>query len=277
MMISVIIPMYNCGKYIEDAVKSVVNQTTIEPVEILLINDHSTDDTKEVLEQVMNVVFSNPVIQWNKKGIEQRFFEAIPIEMAGNRLIRYVENEKNLGVAESRNTGIRMAQGEYVAFLDGDDWWELSKLEKQISHIRKKGGVLYYTGRELMNPDGSTSGRIIEIPEEVDYRQLLRTNHIPCSSVVMKSEVAREFYMCHDELHEDYILWLQVLKKYQKAYGINEPMLKSRLVEHGKSRNKIKSAKMQLGVYRYMGIPWILAMGYFLSYTIHGIKKYSRI
>ena len=80
--------------------------------------------------------------------------------------------------------------------------------------------------------------------------------------------------MCHDELHEDYILWLQVLKKYGAAVGIDEPLLKSRMSENGKSRNKLKSARMQFGVYRYLGFGWIKSLYYFCNYAVQGVKKY---
>lgn len=126
-----------------------------------------------------------------------------------------------------------------------------------------------------MRPDGSASGKTVEVPEQTDYNMLLRTNHIPCSSVLLKTEVAREFPMCHDELHEDYIMWLQITRKYGAASGINEPLLKSRLSEGGKSRNKWKSAKMQYGVYRYMGISPAAAFFYMGCYMVNGIRKYS--
>ena len=111
-------------------------------------------------------------------------------------------------------------------------------------------------------------------PEIITYAMLLGTNSIACSSVVMKTEVAREFYMSHDELHEDYILWLKVLKKYGNACGINEPMLKSRMSQGGKSRNKLKSARMHFGVYRLMGIGRLASCYYFLMYMFHGVRKY---
>lgn len=88
------------------------------------------------------------------------------------------------------------------------------------------------------------------VPGTATYKSLLRTNCIPCSSALMKTKAARKFYMCHDELHEDYILWLKVLQKYGTAYGSGEPLLKFRLSQAGKSRNKLKSAKMNYGVYR---------------------------
>lgn len=252
-MITVIIPSYNCENFIWKSVDSAVRQTLEEELEILVIDDCSRDHTGEKVE-----AYSTKLSQDGKAG----------------RIIRYHRNERNMGVAETRNTGIRQAQGEYIAFLDADDWWREDKLERQLELIRKKDGVLVYTGRELMHPDGRSAGRVVKVPETTGYQALLRTNCIPCSSVLMKTEAAREFYMCHDELHEDYILWLKVLKKYGMAYGINEPMLKSRLSEGGKSRNKLKSAKMHYGVYRYMGIPaWKSAL-LFLCYAVNGVKKY---
>lgn len=254
-MISVIIPAYNCEKYVEQAMESVMRQTIQEDIELLVIDDASQDATENVIEcyrkQHGNAQLSGKI-----------------------RSIQYIRNEKNLGVAETRNRGIQAAGGEYVAFLDADDWWTEDKLEKQMRLLKEKKSVLVFAGRELMREDGNSTGKIIGVPEEASYASLLRTNYIPCSSVILKTEVAKEFYMCHDELHEDYILWLKVLQKYKKAYGINEPLLKSRLSAGGKSRNKFKSAKMHFGVYRYMGIPGWKAIWLFLCYTVNGVRKY---
>lgn len=254
-MISVIIPAYNCEKFIGQAIESVMKQTVKEDIELLVIDDGSKDGTKQVVYSYMSQ-YAN-MSQSNSR-----------------RSISYHSNGKNMGVAEARNAGIRAAQGEYIAFLDADDWWETEKLEKQMKLLQKKNAVLVYSGRELMQPDGDSTGKVLGIPEKASYNTLLRTNYIPCSSVVLKTEIAREFYMCHDELHEDYILWLNVLKKYKNAYGINEPLLKSRLSAGGKSRNKWKSAKMHYGVYKYMKIPTVKALWLFLCYAVNGVKKY---
>lgn len=243
VMVSVIMPAYNAEKYIAQAIQSVLCQEV--PLELLIINDCSKDRTAEILQEY-----------------EEREQVAV------------IHNSENLGVAESRNVGIRRARGRYIAFLDADDWWSQGKLKTQLEQLERTGMVLSCTGRELMNPDGTSQGKIIGVPEVITYPMLLRTNSIPCSSVVMKTEVAREFYMCHDELHEDYILWLRVLKKYGRACGWNYPALKSRMSEGGKSRNKFKSARMHFGVYRYMGIGPLASCCYFLMYLFHGIRKY---
>lgn len=262
-MITVIIPAYNCEKFIGRALDSALRQTVSEDLEILVIDDCSADHTGAEARKYLSLQedAADPAVSPQK-------------DAAWKRNARYLRNKQNLGVAESRNTGIRMAQGEYVAFLDADDWWDVKKLEKQMDLMRAEGVPLVYSGRELMRPDGSSAGKIIEVPPEATYKGLLRTNCIPCSSVLMKTSVAREFYMCHDELHEDYILWLRVLKKYKRACGVNEPLLKSRLSEGGKSRNKIKSAKMHYGVYKYMGIPAWKAVWLFACYAVNGVRKY---
>lgn len=190
--------------------------------------------------------------------------------------IRYLKNEKNLGVAETRNKGVRLAQGDYIAFLDADDYWEADKLKKQLKLLQEKDAVICSTARELMTPDGKLTGYIIPVETEFSFEDLRLQNQINCSSVLMKREVALEFPMHHDDSHEDYLMWLEVLEKYGKGYAINEPLLKYRITDTGKSGNKWNSAKMTYRTYRYMGFGFYRSAMYFMSYAFHGIKKYFR-
>ena len=179
-----------------------------------------------------------------------------------------------MGAARSRNSGVLEARGEYIAFLDADDWWEEGKLTAQLELLEKTGYVLCSTGRELMKADGTDTGRYIPVKEKILYRDLLKHNSINCSSVVIRREAALEFPMEHDDSHEDYITWLKVLRKYGCAGGINLPYLKYRLSEGGKSRNKLKSAAMTYRVYRYAGYGHVKSCLFFASYAVHGILKY---
>lgn len=247
MLVSVIIPAYNAQEYLANAVHSALEQEGLPPeeLEVIVIDDCSTDGTQAVMQS-----------------------------FDGDPSVVCISNEKNMGVAETRNRGIRMARGEYVAFLDADDWWEPDKLCAQLALLRQTGAVLCCSGRQLHEADGTPTGRVIGVPERVDYRMLLHTNTIPCGSVVLRTDVAREFYMSHAELHEDYILWLQVLRKYGEAVGINEPYLHCRLSAGGKSRNKLRSARMQYGVYRYLGLGRLRSLYCLASYAVNGVKKY---
>lgn len=241
--VSVIMPVYNGEKYIRQAVESVFVQKA--SLELLVIDDGSTDRTAEVLAPYM----------------ERADF-------------RYLKNEKNLGAAGSRNRGVKAARGEYVAFLDADDWWEEGKLAEQLEVLSRTGCILCSTGRDLMYADGTPSGKYIPVKEQITYRDLLKHNSINCSSVVVKRLAALEFPMEHDDSHEDYITWLKILKKYGPAAGINRPYLKYRLSEGGKSRNKLKSARMTYQVYRYAGYGTLKSMCFFVSYALHGLWKY---
>lgn len=243
--VSVIIPGYRCASTIGDAIDSAWKQDV--SVEILVINDCSPDDLDRVMER----------------------YQGVPE-------IRYVKNQQNLGAAKSRNKGVSMARGKYVAFLDSDDAWVPGKLKKQVNILEKSGKALCCTARELIAPDGKSTGRVIPVRESIRYRDLLRHNCINCSSVLLRTEIAREFPMEYEDSHEDYITWLKVLRKYGSAVGINEPLLKYRLSNTGKSGSKLHSAKMTFRVYRYMEFGPIKSVACFCSYVVCGIVKYLR-
>lgn len=243
ILVSVIIPAYNCTAYIGQALDSALAQGV--PVEIIVINDCSQDDLDGLMKR----------------------YEAYP-------QIRYLKNEKNLGVAETRNRGIALAKGEYIAFLDADDYWDKNKLKKQLKLIREKGTVLCSTARELMNLDGTLTGYTLPVKPEYTYEDIRISNQINCSSVLIKTEVAREFPMHHDDGHEDYLMWLEVLGKYGKGCAVNEPLLKYRLSSTGKSGNKWNSAKMTYRTYRHMGFSRSQCALYFICYAFHGVRKY---
>lgn len=245
ILVSVVIPAYNCAKLITKALDSALIQDV--PMEILVINDCSTDD----LDRVMQTYLVDP-------------------------RVRYYKNETNLGVAATRNKGVALAQGEYIAFLDADDYWTGDKLKRQLKLIREKNAVICSTARELMNLDGSLTGFVIPAKEEFTFRDMQTQNHINCSSVLIRTDVAREFPMHHDDGHEDYLMWLEVLEKYGRGCAINEPLLKYRISSKGKSGNKLNSAKMTYRTYRYMGYGFFRSLLYFIGYAFHGTKKYFR-
>jgi teichuronic acid biosynthesis glycosyltransferase TuaG len=217
------------------------------PLELIIVNDCSPED----LDSVLAPRLSDP-------------------------RILYLKNAENLGAAESRNRAVARARGEYVAFLDADDIWAAGKLEKQLKLLGETGSVLCATARELMTPEGKCTGRILPVKERISYRELMKHNSINCSSVLIRTDVAREFPMHHDDSHEDYLMWLEVLKKYGKCCAVNEPLLKYRTSNTGKSGNKWKSAKMTYRTYRYMGFGVVRSLYYFVNYAFHGVRKYFR-
>ncbi len=243
--VSVVIPVYNGEKYLKQAIESVICQSVI--CEIIVIDDGSEDRTAEIVK---------PYVEAGK--------------------VLYLRNDANMGVAFSRNLGVLKSKGVYVAFLDADDYWEEDKLECQLKVMNDSRVALCCTARELMTADGTLTGRMLDVPERIDYKMLLKHNCIACSSVLMKREIALEFRQEHDEAHEDYIMWLKILKKYSYAIGINRPLLKYRMNPAGKSGSKWNSAKMTYKVYQYIGLNPVQRVRYFISYAIHGLFKYMK-
>ena len=259
LLVSVIIPVHNgCGT-IRAAIDSVLDQDmhfesahrigrgSIQEMEILVIDDASTDD-----------------------------LDAVEKEYEDHPEVIFLHNEHNLGAAKSRNRGVLLARGKYVAFLDADDCWDREKLKKQFARIYETGDVLCCTGRELMDESGKLTGRVIGVKERLTYRDLLWHNQINCSSVVMLTKVARRYPMAHEDSHEDYITWMQILSKYEEVCAVNEPLLKYRVSNKGKSGSKLRSARMTYKAYRYMGFGPVKSTALFISYAIHGAIKYSR-
>ena len=129
--ITVIIPAYHCAATIGQAIRSALRQQV--PMEILVLEDCSD----EQMESVRQEFAREPVF--------------------------FLKNEQHLGASGSRNRGAAMAKGEYVAFLDADDWWADGKLKKQLALMEKTGCVLSCTARELVTPDGKQTGKVIPV------------------------------------------------------------------------------------------------------------------
>lgn len=242
-VVSVIIPAYNGSRTIGQAVRSVLAQDV--PLEIIIVDDCSDDDLQKAL-----------------------------LPFAGCGCLKLLRNNVNLGVAESRNRGVRHAAGRFVAFLDCDDWWEKDKLKRQLHLMRKTGCVLCSTARRLTTPEGVRLNRVIHVKTHLRAGDLLFQNPIACSSVLLRRDAALRFPMAHDECHEDYLTWYKIVKAYHHACAVDLPLLNYRLSNSGKSGNKLKSAKMTYQTYRHMGFGPFISAACFAGYALNGVRKY---
>lgn len=250
-LISVIMPAYNAEKYIEESIKSVINQTYTN-IELIIVNDCSKDKTQEIIDK------------WSKED---------------SRIKKYI-NEKNSGVAYTRNYGIQKSTGEWIAFLDSDDLWTKDKLQKQIELIVNNNmePAIIYTASQFIDENGEKYNYIMNVPKNIEYKELLKQNVISCSSVLVKKEIIENTKMENDKAHEDFITWLKILKDYNIcAYGIDEPLLIYRISRNSKSGNKFKAAKMTYMVYKHVGLNFFARIYYMCFYTIKSLKKYKKI
>jgi teichuronic acid biosynthesis glycosyltransferase TuaG len=247
-LVSIVMPAYNCERYIDESIDSVLAQR-YRDWELLVIDDGSKDTTFQAINE------------FSKKDYR----------------IKPLKNEKNMGVSATRNKGIELASGEWIAFLDSDDIWTPSKLEKQLEVAEKNSAEFVFTGASYINEDGQPYKGIFEVPEKVTYKKLRNQNVISCSSVLVKKKYFKNIKMEKDDMHEDFAVWLRILRLGITAYGINEPLLIYRISRDSKSGNKLKTVKMTYKVFRFIGINPIGATYFMLRHVIAAIGKYRRI
>lgn len=248
-MVSIVMPAYNSGKTIRDSVNSIFAQTYPD-WELIVIDDGSIDDTSVILEEFAH----------------------------SDSRVRFLQNAKNMGVSYTRNRAVTLAKGEWIAFLDSDDLWDPWKLEKQMALAENHSDMIVcYTASAFMDDKGNQYNYVMPAVERLTYKNLLRKNLMSCSSVMIKASVMKNIRMPNDKMHEDYFVWLTVLRESKVAYGINEPLLIYRLSTNSKSSKRFKSARMLFNSYKAVGYSFIASCVLTLQYTFHSVIKRYRI
>ncbi|MBU4477611.1 MAG: glycosyltransferase [Candidatus Omnitrophica bacterium] len=211
-LVSVVIPTYNCADLLERSVKSVLAQT-FQDFEIIIVDDASADNTQEV-------VFS---------------FK--------DTRIKYVRHKKNLGEAAARNTGIKIAQGEYIAPQDSDDEWLPEKLEKQLNAFKNSSSLLgvVYTGFWKIRGDKKNYLPSVNIKakERNIYNILLKSNFIGTPTTLIKKACFEKSGLFDERLFHlvDWDLWIRISRFYHFKY-IAEPLVNSYYREQCVSDNE---------------------------------------
>jgi glycosyltransferase involved in cell wall biosynthesis len=194
--VSVIIPAYNAMTYLPETVESVLKQTFTN-FEVLIIDDGSSDN----------------IVEWVSGLSDPRV-----------KLI----SQENQGVSVARNTGIARAQGEYVAFLDADDLWQPTKLEKQVHYLEGNPAVsLVHTWMVLVDERCKSTGRVMTSNAECDaWKQLLEQNTVLTSSVMVRHCCFETVGTFNQNLRavEDWDVWIRIASCYRFAL-IKEPLV----------------------------------------------------
>ena len=269
-LVSVVMPVYNAADTVRLSVRSVQQQSYTD-WELLVIDDGSGDASVKIVSALA----------------------------AEDQRIRLFLQEKNGGVAAARNRGIRESEGQYLAFLDSDDLWRPEKLKKQIAFMREHHAAISATAYGVIDEKGEKAGADRHFPgasasseqplsgtdcsgapfRTYDFRQLLRGNALGCLTVMIDRKALREQGFTGELSfpqirHEDYALWLSILKQGVKAYALNEVLADYRIDSRSVSGNKWKSAKWTYEIYRnYLGLGRAESMRCFLGYLFSAVAK----
>ncbi len=182
--VTVLMPVYNAKIYLREAIDSILNQT-FRDFEFLIINDASTDSSK-------NIILSYK-----------------------DSRIRYFENKKNLGVARTLNRGLRLAKGEYIARMDADDISLPFRLERQVAYMYKHPRIAVCG--TWLKALYDTKGEIWKTPATHEEIRSLMLFHdaIFHPTVMIRTGIIKKYNLRYSESYpyaEDYELWIRITK-----------------------------------------------------------------
>lgn len=241
LKVSIIMPVYSVAKTIEKAVNSVVSQS-YSNWELIIINDKCPENSCKAIESIINT---------------------------DTRIIK-IENNYNIGVSASRNKGIDYATGDIIAFLDSDDCWLDDKLSKQIAEISAGYDVVCSNYIRVYN-DGRQS--TVGHKEIFTYSDMLKSNQIGNLTGIYNSKKLGKIYQKNVD-HEDYVMWLEVMKAAGEGYCMQESLACYRVSSSSISANKLRAAIWQWKIYRStLNLGLIKSIWLFTNYLYYACKK----
>ena len=223
ILISVIIPYYKKKNYIYSSLKSVLKQSH-KKIEVIIIYDDQ--DLKDFI--------------YLKKIIK------------GDKRVKIIINKKNQGASISRNKGIKASKGKFISFLDADDIWNKNKLAYQLNYMLKNQLIITHTNYKIINENNKII-RHMKVEKNTTYKKLLNSCDIGLSTVMINSKIKKLIKFKKITTKEDYILWLNLSKKY-RIIGINKSLSNWRSVKNSLSSSTIEKLKNAYLVYnKYLG------------------------
>lgn len=246
-LVSIITPTYNSISTIEKCIISVNSQSYSE-YEHIIIDDSSSDDTFFFVKKLTS--------KYPK--------------------IKLLKNKENVGPSESRNNGIKLAKGRFIAFIDSDDYWKENKLELQIDKIKRTNSPLICSGYNYIK-----GGKIIHSVNynfnKIEFKYLLKSNWIYTSTVIIDRKITGEFFM-PNHFYDDYLCWLKLVEKFGPAIYINQILMDYSVLSNSVSSNKIRSLIKAFDIYKnHLNYGFFKSFFLTLSYIYFGFKKRGKI
>lgn len=246
---TIITPIYNAEKFLRETLESISEQSYTD-WEAILINDNSNDSSLE---------------------IAQSFAKRDP-------RFKVINRHESGGAARARNDGIRHAKGRYIAFLDSDDVWLPSKLDKQICYMKSNDVAFSYTSYKFLTENGDVK-KEVKAPKRVTYKKLLKGNVIACLTAVYDTDKLGKVLMPDIRKRQDFGLWLKITKMGITGYGIQEPLAHYRLREGSISSAKFDTMLYTWRLYREVEKLPLASSAYYISNHLFGalIKRLKNI
>ena len=239
---SIIVPFYNAENLIERTLKSLLNQS-YKKFECILINDCSTDNSEVYIKKLIR---------------------------NDNRFILF-KNSSNLGAGKSRNVGLKNAKGEYVLFLDSDDWWDKARLDYLSNYLTKNKSKNFLFSPCFHIYEDSNNIKIFDSDNKESFTYndiILKKNKFCLSSIVIKRAIIKNIYFTSEKRGQDWEFWLKIAK-ITKLYKIPEKHVYIYIRKNSLSSNKFGKIFNILSILKNQNINSWLVPVYLILHIIN--------
>ena len=211
--VDIILPNYNKGQYLNEAIESVINQS-FKNWKLYIIDDCSTDNSNEVFN--------------NYKKIEK---------------IKFIKLKKNKGPSFCRNLGIRISGSEYISFLDSDDYWKLNKLKDQIDFMKKNNLSFTFTDfiPFIQNKNRKNFLKNTNLKNSFNLGEFCLNSSINTTTMIISRSILKNLKFKKIEKLEDYLFKCELLKQHVVAHKFSQSSSFYRILEKSRSSQRLKN------------------------------------
>ena len=231
-LVSIITPSFNSEIFIAETIRSVQNQTH-QNWEMIIVDDCSTDNTISIIKEFA----------------------------INDKRICFFQLDKNSGAGIARELALSKAKGNYIAFLDADDLWKPSKLEKQLQFLKENKAHFTFSFYDCIDEFGNSLNRRVEAPRNLSYLQLFFCNYVGNLTGIYDVNYFGKIAISSTRKRQDWMVWLTVLKKVKKAKPVPESLAFYRIRDNSLSASKVDLLKHNFAVYRrFHGFNYVISL-----------------
>ena len=242
--VDIILPNYNSSKYLNETIQSIIDQD-YSNWKLIIIDDCSEEQTKKELSHYKN-----------------------------HQKIKILHLKKNMGTGFCRNLGLRVANSQYIAFIDSDDKWRIDKLSKQINFMESNNINFSHTNYSTFKEKNIL--KEIKPSKIIDFNSFTKNTSICTSSMIISAKYAKKYKFTKTKICEDYFYKCSLLKELKKAYCLNLNLTNYRIRKNSMQSKKIRNIYWIWKINKYYNkFNFVKNLISLILISINSLKKYG--